>query len=259
MGILAWIVLGLIAGGEFQDPLREGATYLTGSTHKTFPGPQRGVILGNLDAEGEKKYWPAADRGVFPGSSSNHHLFSLPALVVATREMKQYGCAYAAQTVRNAQALGRHLDELPLHWLVAGPHRIRRGGHLLHPIARDFLQQSHRVVARQILEEAEPVISRIRASEHEAERRAAGRVDLSLEGAIIERDALDQKDGIILGQLSIRADSSLLQVSIERDDFRIRVSRLMSIQLEKQQIVPIETDLDRLKVRKRPHEQSGRN
>ena len=105
-------VLGLIAGGQFQDPLREGATWLTGSTHKTFPGPQRGVILGNLDAEDEKKYWPAADRGVFPGSSSNHHLYSLPGLVVATREMQQYGREYAAQTVRNAQALGRSLDEL---------------------------------------------------------------------------------------------------------------------------------------------------
>ncbi|HEY0752559.1 MAG TPA: serine hydroxymethyltransferase [Ktedonobacteraceae bacterium] len=105
-------VLGLIAGGQFQDPLREGATWLTGSTHKTFPGPQRGVILGNLDAEGEKKFWPAADRGVFPGSSSNHHLFTLPALVVAVREMRQYGHEYAAQTVRNAQALGRALDEL---------------------------------------------------------------------------------------------------------------------------------------------------
>ncbi len=105
-------VLGLIAGGEFQDPLHEGATWLTGSTHKTFPGPQRGVILGNLDAEGEKKYWGAADRGVFPGSSSNHHLYTLPGLVVATREMKKYGHDYAAQIVRNAQALGRSLDEL---------------------------------------------------------------------------------------------------------------------------------------------------
>jgi glycine hydroxymethyltransferase len=105
-------VLGLIAGGQFQDPLREGATWMTGSTHKTFPGPQRGVILGNLDEEDEKKYWPAADRGVFPGSSSNHHLNTLPALLVATREMKQFGRAYAAQIVRNAQALGSSLDEL---------------------------------------------------------------------------------------------------------------------------------------------------
>src|SRR5438876_525798 len=105
-------VLGLIAGGEFQAPLQEGATWMTASVHKTFPGPQRGVILANLDSEDEKKYWPAADRGVFPGSSSNHHLFTLPALIVATREMKQFGRAYASQIVHNAQALGRCLDEL---------------------------------------------------------------------------------------------------------------------------------------------------
>src|SRR6185369_4141789 len=84
-------VLGLIAGGQFQDPLREGATWVTGSTHKTFPGPQRGVILANLeDPDDIKKYWQPADRGVFPGSSSNHHLNTLPTLIVATREMKLY-------------------------------------------------------------------------------------------------------------------------------------------------------------------------
>ena len=105
-------VLGLVAGGQFQSPLHEGATWMTGSTHKTFPGPQRGVNLGNLDAEDEKKFWPAADRGVFPGSSSNHHLHTLPALVVVTREMKRFGREYAGQIVRNAQALGRSLDEL---------------------------------------------------------------------------------------------------------------------------------------------------
>lgn len=103
-------VLGLIAGGQFQDPLAEGATWLTGSTHKTFPGPQRGIILGNLDAEGEKKYWGAADRGVFPGTSSNHHLYSLPALLVAVREMKVHGRDYAAQICRNAVVLANAVE-----------------------------------------------------------------------------------------------------------------------------------------------------
>jgi glycine hydroxymethyltransferase len=104
-------VFGLIVGGKFQDPLREGATWMTASTHKTFPGPQRGVILADLDEEGERKYWPAADRGVFPGSSSNHHLHTLPALLVAIREMRQHAVAYAAQVVCNAQALGRALED----------------------------------------------------------------------------------------------------------------------------------------------------
>lgn len=104
-------VLGLIIGGQFQDPLREGATWMTASTHKTFPGPQRGIILADLDAEGERKFWPPADRGVFPGSSSNHHLHTLPALLVAIREMRQHATAYALQIVQNAQTLGKALDE----------------------------------------------------------------------------------------------------------------------------------------------------
>ncbi len=104
-------VLGLIAGGQFHNPLEEGATWLTGSTHKTFPGPQRGVILSNVTDEKEvKKYWNAADRGVFPGTSSNHHLYSLPALLVAIREMKEYGKEYAAQICKNIIALAKSLD-----------------------------------------------------------------------------------------------------------------------------------------------------
>lgn len=104
-------VLGLIAGGEFQDPLHEGATWLTGSTHKTFPGPQRGVILANLEGDEVETWWGPADRGVFPGSSSNHHLHSLPGLLVAIREMKSHAASYVPQIVRNAQALGRALSD----------------------------------------------------------------------------------------------------------------------------------------------------
>ncbi len=104
-------VLGLIAGGEFQQPLAEGATWLTASVHKTFPGPQRGIVAANLPPEQEKKFWQPVDRGVFPGSSSNHHLNTLPALVVATREMQAYGKEYARATIANAQAFAKALDD----------------------------------------------------------------------------------------------------------------------------------------------------
>ena len=104
-------VLGLIAGGSFQQPLAEGATWLTASVHKTFPGPQRGIVCANLDADQEKKFWQPVDRGVFPGSSSNLHLNTLPALVVATREMKAFGPTYARNTITNAQAFAAALDE----------------------------------------------------------------------------------------------------------------------------------------------------
>jgi glycine hydroxymethyltransferase len=104
-------VLGLIVGKEFQDPIAEGAHFVAASTHKTFPGPQRGVILGNMVTEEELKWWGNVDRGVMPGSSSNHHLHTIPGLLVAIREMKVHGRAYASQIVKNAKALGQGLTD----------------------------------------------------------------------------------------------------------------------------------------------------
>jgi len=99
-------VLGLIAGKQFQKPLREGADLISASTHKTFPGPQRGLVLSNMDWE----EWRRIDKGAFPGSSSNHHLDTLPPLLITTFEMLAFGEAYAAQVIANAKALGGFLD-----------------------------------------------------------------------------------------------------------------------------------------------------
>ena len=104
-------VLGLIFGGQFQNPIEEGAHFINGSTHKTFPGPQRGVILGNMSSEQEIKWWNSVDRGVMPGSSSSHHLHTLPGLLIAIREMAEHGEKYAAQTIHNAKAFGKALTE----------------------------------------------------------------------------------------------------------------------------------------------------
>ena len=101
-------VLGLIAGRQFQDPLEEGALLITASTHKTYFGSQRGLILSNT-GEGE---WRKIDKGAFPGSSSNHHLDTLVALAIATYEMMEFGQPYARQTIANAKALGVRLYEM---------------------------------------------------------------------------------------------------------------------------------------------------
>ncbi|MCI4330854.1 MAG: serine hydroxymethyltransferase [Thermoplasmata archaeon] len=101
-------VLGLIAGGEFQDPLHEGCVVVSASTHKTLPGPQHGLILGNAsDPELEKRLQSAA----FPGVTSNHHLHTMAALAVSFAEHLAFGRAYARQTVLNARALGQALHE----------------------------------------------------------------------------------------------------------------------------------------------------
>lgn len=100
-------VLGLIAGKQFQDPLREGADMMTGSTHKTFFGSQRGLILSNT----KDAYWRRIDQGAFPGSSSNHHLDTLVPLAITTYEILEFGEAYAAQVIANAKALAKALDD----------------------------------------------------------------------------------------------------------------------------------------------------
>lgn len=101
-------VLGLVAAGRFQDPLNEGALLMSGSTHKTFFGPQRGVIVSNTEDE---KIWRKIDRGVFPGSSSNHHLGTLAQLALSVYEMIEFGEAYADAILDNAKALGAALDK----------------------------------------------------------------------------------------------------------------------------------------------------
>ena len=103
-------VLGLIAGGQFQQPLEEGAELITASTHKTFPGPQRGLIISNLDW----RQWREIDQGAFPGSSSNHHLDTLAPMLAATYEMRAFGREYAAQIVANAKRLAETMHKLGL-------------------------------------------------------------------------------------------------------------------------------------------------
>ena len=104
-------VLGLIAGGEFQDPFGEGVDFITASTHKTFPGPQGGVILANCEDERMKKAIKKVQQAVFPLTTSNTHLGRLPALGLAALELKLYGKELAKQTIKNAQKAGRYLFE----------------------------------------------------------------------------------------------------------------------------------------------------
>jgi glycine hydroxymethyltransferase len=81
---------------------------MTASTHKTFFGSQRGVILSNMAEEP----WRKIDRGAFPGSSSNHHLDTLAQMAICTYEMMDFGETYAENTIRNARALAAALDRL---------------------------------------------------------------------------------------------------------------------------------------------------
>ena len=99
-------VAGLIAGGKFQDPLREGTDTMTMSTHKTLFGPQGGLVLGSEEhAEPIKK-------AMFPGLTSSHHIHHMGAKAVAFAEALEFRKDYAEQTIKNAKVLASELNNV---------------------------------------------------------------------------------------------------------------------------------------------------
>jgi glycine hydroxymethyltransferase len=117
---------GLIAGGQFQDPLNEGAAVLTGSAGKTFSGPQSGIILWN-----DPRLTKPITEAIFPVLVATHQVNRVAALAVSAAEFIEFGRDYMTQIVKNSQALAKALDERGIPVLAA-----KRG-----------YTQSHQVIA----------------------------------------------------------------------------------------------------------------
>src|SRR2546425_6818949 len=90
--------LGLVAGGQFQDPLREGAVVMTGSAGKTFSGPQSGIIVWD-----DPHLTDPLTHAIFPMLAATHQVNRVAALAVAAPEMVEFGHTYMAEIVRNSQ------------------------------------------------------------------------------------------------------------------------------------------------------------
>jgi len=103
-------VFGLVYNKEFQQPLEEGADLICSSTHKTFQGPQGGIIIGNKNLD--QKDWDKIQTAIFPGTISNHHIHKLPSLAITALEMDKFGKDYAKQVIKNSKALGQALYDL---------------------------------------------------------------------------------------------------------------------------------------------------
>ena len=116
-------VLGLIAGQQFQDPLREGAKALFGSTHKSLFGPQGGILLANKEIGENLK------QKIYPAFVDNAHWNRIAALTLALAEMKRFGKTYAAQIIRNSKSLAKALNDFGLpvvcsHLGFTGSHQV---------------------------------------------------------------------------------------------------------------------------------------
>jgi aminomethyltransferase len=186
-------VLGLI-GPHFQQPFAEGADIVTGSTHKTFFGTQRGVVGTNFK-ENEEFYglWEALVRRTFPGSVSNHHLGTLLGLLIAAYEMNYFKDEYQSKVIANAKSFARALKDCGLG--VAGDPAI------------DFTE-THQVIvhvgysrgpeiARQL--EANNIICNYQASTDEEGFTASGALRMGV--SEMTRFGMEEKDFQLLAGL----------------------------------------------------------
>ena len=155
-------VLGLV-GPHFQKPFEEGAEIVTGSTHKTFFGPQRGVIAVNYK-EDELKYdlWKTIQTRAFPGAVSNHHLGTMLGLLMAAYEMNEFGDAYQKNVIANAKSFAKSLKQAGLD--VAGDPAISytethqvivKTGYGTGPVIAERLEENNIIVNYQATPEEE--------------------------------------------------------------------------------------------------------
>jgi len=96
--------MGLIMGQQFQAPLKEGANVVCANTHKTLPGPQKGMI-----AFRDKDFGAKASGIIDSCLYSSPHTASMIALSTTILEMKEFGQDYAKQIIANSNALGEAL------------------------------------------------------------------------------------------------------------------------------------------------------
>ncbi len=143
-------VFGLIYGGKWRNPLKYGADIVTASTHKTFPGPQGGLIAFN-----EKDSYKKVSKTVFPWFVSNHHLHRIPATAITAVEMAIHGEKYAGDIVANAKTLA---EELAAHgFKVIGEHL---GYTRSHQVLVDVRPQGGGAKAAKLLEEANIIVNK---------------------------------------------------------------------------------------------------
>lgn len=194
-------VAGLIAGGRFQDPLREGADTMTMSTHKTLFGPQGGLILGS------KEHEEAVKKAVFPGMTSSHHINNMAGKAVAFAEALEFGTEYALQVIKNAKALAEALNAVGFRVLGEG-----RGFTESHQVVMDVTKYSDGGSAEATLEKANIIVNRqlipgdiragrnyhrpggIRLGVSEITRLGMGEAEMVEIASLIGRAVIDGKD-----------------------------------------------------------------
>jgi len=211
-------VLGLV-GPYFQQPFKEGADIVTGSTHKTFYGTQRGVAAVNYREEDlQYEFWEAIQRRTFPGSTSNHHLGTLLGLLLAAYEMNAFKEDYQKNVIANAKAFARALKDCGLD--VAGDPQISYTE--THQVIINVGYARSPEIARRL--EENNIILNYQAAPDEESFSAAGSLRTGVQE--MTRFGMQAADFVALAQLM--ADVVLKNKNVKKDvvDFRKRFEEM---------------------------------
>ncbi len=183
-------VMGLLAGRKFQNPLQEGASALFGSTHKTFFGPQGGIMLA------DKEHGEIMKSKINPAFVDNAHWNRVAALTLALAEMERFGDAYAERVIRNAEALAKALADYGFP--VVGS---SLGYTKSHQVLLDYGgYKQGREVAEQ-LEKADIIVDcGVRLGTCEVTRRGMKEEEMAQIAELIKRATIDREDPHIVKQ-----------------------------------------------------------
>ncbi len=222
-------VLGLIIGRRWRNPLDHGADVLTSSTHKTFPGPQGGLIATN-----DERLYKSIAKTVFPWFVSNHHLHRLPATAITAIEMKYFGESYADQIVRNAKALAEalasegfkvlceHLGYTQSHQVAIDVRDLGGGSK-----AAELLEQANIIVNKNLLPydppEAVKNPSGLRLGVQEMTRFGMREDDMKEIAKFMREVLIDKKDPASVKKKVIEFRSNFTEVKYT---FKVDVSKL---------------------------------
>ncbi len=192
-------VAGMIAGGVWQHPLKEGAHVMTASTYKSFGGPPGGIVITD-----DPEIARGVDRAIFPGMTANCHSNRITALMAAASDMLRFGSDYARACHANAKALADAFHREGL--TVAGYEQGSTRGHML---ALDVREQGMAKATAMALESAHIICnfnlmpwdplkavrnpSGLRMAVHEITRWGMGQEEMPVIAEFFRQILLDEK------------------------------------------------------------------
>ncbi|MCQ5377293.1 MAG: beta-eliminating lyase-related protein, partial [Candidatus Methanomethylicia archaeon] len=188
-------VLGLVAGGVFQHPLDEGVEIMTGSTHKTFFGPQGGIIVskGKYATEIDNAAWQLVN---------NHHVHRVAGLSVALAEFLAFGNDYCTQIVKNSKKLAEELYNLGVDVLGA-KHGFTKSHQVIFRAPNDNgdatarrLEDSNIITTKTPLpiDKTEEDCSGVRLGTQEVTRIGMKEGEMAILAKLIKRSVIDRED-----------------------------------------------------------------